>query len=261
MSCGGHAELVAASKTKRAEHREVVERLRQRAPAASSSLRPSACASRIALGADEVVETLSTRRDPPHRVRAGAGRSPGRSGSRARPAGRGGRPRQPGTGRLRALPPGSAARLVDGHARSRARPARERRSGPRRRRRAPPPGRHRCASLPVLRPCSATTSCTASSASPARRTEVFPFFADAGNLEAITPPWLGFHVVTPRPIEMRAGALIEYRLRLHGLPIAWLTRIEEWVPGERFVDLAAHRSVPALAPHARVRSASPAAAR
>ena len=50
--------------------------------------------------------------------------------------------------------------------------------------------------------------------------EVFPFFADAGNLEAITPPWLGFHVVTPRPIEMRDGALIEYRLRLHGLPIA-----------------------------------------
>ena len=67
--------------------------------------------------------------------------------------------------------------------------------------------------------------------------EVFPFFADAGNLEAITPPWLGFHVVTPRPIEMRPGALIEYRLRLHRLPIAWLTRIEEWVPSERFVDM------------------------
>ena len=67
--------------------------------------------------------------------------------------------------------------------------------------------------------------------------EVFPFFADAANLEAITPPWLGFHVVTPRPIEMRRGALIEYRLRLHRLPIAWLTRIEEWVPSERFVDM------------------------
>jgi ligand-binding SRPBCC domain-containing protein len=66
--------------------------------------------------------------------------------------------------------------------------------------------------------------------------EVFPFFADAGNLEAITPPWLTFTVVTPRPIELRAGALIEYRLKLHGLPISWLTRIEEWVPGERFVD-------------------------
>ena len=66
--------------------------------------------------------------------------------------------------------------------------------------------------------------------------EVFPFFADAGNLEAITPAWLGFEVVTPRPIEMRPGALIEYRLRLHRLPVSWLTRIEEWEPSVRFVD-------------------------
>jgi ligand-binding SRPBCC domain-containing protein len=66
--------------------------------------------------------------------------------------------------------------------------------------------------------------------------DVFAFFADAGNLDAITPPWLRFHVVTPPPIEMRAGALIEYRLRLRGLPVAWLTRIDEWEPGVRFVD-------------------------
>ncbi len=70
--------------------------------------------------------------------------------------------------------------------------------------------------------------------------EVFPFFGDAGNLEAITPPWLGFQVVTPRPIEMRVGTLIEYRLTLHRLPVRWLTRIEEWVPGERFVDAQLH---------------------
>jgi ligand-binding SRPBCC domain-containing protein len=66
---------------------------------------------------------------------------------------------------------------------------------------------------------------------------VFPFFADAGNLEAITPPSLRFAIVTPRPIEMRVGALIEYRLRMRGLPISWLTRIEEWEPGVRFVDM------------------------
>ncbi len=66
--------------------------------------------------------------------------------------------------------------------------------------------------------------------------EVYPFFADARNLEAITPPWLRFRVVTPGTIQMRAGTLIEYRLRLHGLPVRWLTRISEWVPGERFVD-------------------------
>ena len=65
---------------------------------------------------------------------------------------------------------------------------------------------------------------------------VFPFFADAGNLEAITPPWLSFRITTPRPIDMRTGALIEYRLKLHGLPIRWLTVIADWEPGVRFVD-------------------------
>src|SRR4051794_40660245 len=66
--------------------------------------------------------------------------------------------------------------------------------------------------------------------------EVFPFFADAGNLEAITPPWLAFAITTPRPIDMHVGTIIEYRLRLHGLPIRWLTQIEDWEPGVRFVD-------------------------
>lgn len=66
--------------------------------------------------------------------------------------------------------------------------------------------------------------------------EVFPFFADAANLERITPPWLRFRVVSPTPIDMRAGALIEYRLRLHGVPLSWLTRIEAWEPPHRFVD-------------------------
>ena len=66
--------------------------------------------------------------------------------------------------------------------------------------------------------------------------EVFPFFADAGNLEAITPPWLRFHVITPRPIPMRAGALIDYRLRIRGVPVRWRTRIAEWAPPVRFID-------------------------
>ena len=69
------------------------------------------------------------------------------------------------------------------------------------------------------------------------RERVFPFFADALNLEAITPPWLAFRVVTPEPIEMRAGTLIEYRLRLHGVRVRWLTRIALWEPPHRFVDV------------------------
>ncbi len=66
--------------------------------------------------------------------------------------------------------------------------------------------------------------------------DVFPFYADAGNLERLTPPWLGFEVTTPQPIEMAIGALIEYRLRLHGIPVRWRTRIEAWDPPHRFVD-------------------------
>jgi ligand-binding SRPBCC domain-containing protein len=67
--------------------------------------------------------------------------------------------------------------------------------------------------------------------------EIFPFFGDALNLEAITPPWLGFRVVTPGPIEMAPGTLIEYRLKLHGVPIRWRTTIAVWDPPRRFVDV------------------------
>jgi ligand-binding SRPBCC domain-containing protein len=67
-------------------------------------------------------------------------------------------------------------------------------------------------------------------------TRLFDFFADATNLDALTPPWLDFHIVTPTPIQLKAGALIDYRLRVHGLPIRWRTRINLWQPPYRFVD-------------------------
>jgi ligand-binding SRPBCC domain-containing protein len=67
--------------------------------------------------------------------------------------------------------------------------------------------------------------------------EAFAFYGDARNLELITPPWLGFEVTTPAPIEMRVGTLIEYRLRLHRVPVRWRTRIEAWEPPQRFVDV------------------------
>lgn len=67
----------------------------------------------------------------------------------------------------------------------------------------------------------------------------FAFYGDAVNLEPLTPPWLRFEVLTPGPIELGAGALLDYRLRLHGFPIRWQTRIEIWEPPHRFVDTQA----------------------
>jgi ligand-binding SRPBCC domain-containing protein len=67
--------------------------------------------------------------------------------------------------------------------------------------------------------------------------EVFAFFSDARNLEAITPPLLRFRVITPEPLRMRPGSFLQYRLRLHGVPLSWDTLIEEWSPPRRFVDV------------------------
>lgn len=72
---------------------------------------------------------------------------------------------------------------------------------------------------------------------PRKVEEVFPFFSDAGNLETITPPWLGFNVVKKSTETIEQGTRIDYRLRLHGLPIRWQSRIEEWIPNQKFVDL------------------------
>ena len=72
---------------------------------------------------------------------------------------------------------------------------------------------------------------------PRRLDEVFPFFAEARNLESITPPWLNFKVLTPAPVVMRAGTLIDYRIRFHGIPIRWRTEIVKWDAPHSFVDM------------------------
>jgi ligand-binding SRPBCC domain-containing protein len=68
------------------------------------------------------------------------------------------------------------------------------------------------------------------------RPEVFAFFGDAGNLDALTPPWLKFRILTPRPIAMRPGTLIDYKLSIHGIPVRWRTAITTWAPPDVFVD-------------------------
>lgn len=65
--------------------------------------------------------------------------------------------------------------------------------------------------------------------------EIFRFFSDARNLEALTPPWLSFRILEA-PDQIAAGALIRYKLRVRGLPITWTTRILEWNPPHSFVD-------------------------
>jgi hypothetical protein len=68
--------------------------------------------------------------------------------------------------------------------------------------------------------------------------EVFAFFARACNLERITPSWLRFEVLTPEPVEMGVGAVIDYRLTLHRVTLGWTSQIEVWEPGRQFVDRA-----------------------
>lgn len=71
---------------------------------------------------------------------------------------------------------------------------------------------------------------------PYPRDQVFEFFSDASNLQSLTPAWLHFSVLTKPPVQISTGTLINYRLRVHGVPFRWQSRISEWEPPLRFVD-------------------------
>lgn len=66
--------------------------------------------------------------------------------------------------------------------------------------------------------------------------ETFAFFSDANNLERLTPSWLNFRIRSEGPLTMREGLLIDYVIRLRGVPLPWRTQIDVWEPGVRFVD-------------------------
>lgn len=89
---------------------------------------------------------------------------------------------------------------------------------------------------------------------PAGVERTFAFFSDPANLQALTPPFLDLAILTPLPITMCTGALIEYRLRLMGIPMNWLSRIQDWRPGAGFTDIQLRGPYARWVHHHRFRS-------
>ena len=71
---------------------------------------------------------------------------------------------------------------------------------------------------------------------PQPRERVFLFFSNPHNLDRLTPAWLNFEILTPLPVLMKQGALMDYRLRIRGIPIRWQSEITLWEPPLRFAD-------------------------
>jgi hypothetical protein len=84
---------------------------------------------------------------------------------------------------------------------------------------------------------------TTSMSLPLARDQVFAFFAEATNLQRITPPKLGFEIVTPGPIHLTEGTCIEYRLHLFGIPFSWQSEIQRWNPPEESVSTASYPGI------------------
>jgi len=90
---------------------------------------------------------------------------------------------------------------------------------------------------PALRPRTGLKLLRCETIVPCSLEKTFEFFSDARNLDRLTPPRVRFQILTPTPIEMRKGALIDYRIRIRGVPLRWRTAIEDWDPPHAFADL------------------------
>lgn len=66
---------------------------------------------------------------------------------------------------------------------------------------------------------------------------VFTFFSNPANLELITPPWIGFRILSQLPVEMKRGVLLDYAIRVRGIPLKWRSEITLWEPPHRFADV------------------------
>ena len=71
---------------------------------------------------------------------------------------------------------------------------------------------------------------------PEKKDRVFSFFSEAKNLERITPAWLNFRILYQSTSEIQEGTVFRYKLKIHGIPCGWETRIENWNPPHSFVD-------------------------
>ena len=86
------------------------------------------------------------------------------------------------------------------------------------------------------RPVRGATTLRFDTVVPVGLDDAFAFFANAVNLERLTPPWVNFRIRTEMPVQMREGAVIDYHIAIYGMPLPWRTRIDVWEPGIRFVD-------------------------
>jgi ligand-binding SRPBCC domain-containing protein len=101
---------------------------------------------------------------------------------------------------------------------------------------ARPAGRMSGAAEVEIRPAGRGFRLTSSIVLPDAIGDVFEFFADAGNLNLLTPAWLRFKFLTPLPVAMQEGLRLDYRLRIRGVPVSWQSEITVWEPPYRFVD-------------------------